>query len=178
MTKRELLFCTSCARNIISILVLSCLLFSCRQDPRKIKASGIDSLKGHRFFTLNTVVRVNQIEATRDQNLGQDEAAIHTLEKAKAFREAIATGWAEARITWAFSWQALFSEKDNYKQIREYARQCYEKYGDEVTFIPGGYFANAYNSREQVNKDIHEALLRITQFMGNGYRPQSIITCY
>ncbi|MCX6226757.1 MAG: DUF3863 domain-containing protein [Bacteroidia bacterium] len=130
---------------------------------------------GNRFLTLNTVVRVNQIEVTRNRNEGEDEAAIHTLAYATAFREAIAAGWPEARITWAFSWQALFSVLPNYREIRDYAKQCHQKYGDDVTFIPGGYFANAYNTREQVNKDLHDALNRVSEFMGNGFRPKSVV---
>jgi hypothetical protein len=130
---------------------------------------------GNRFLTLNTVVRVNQIEVTRTRNEGFDEAAIHTLANARAFREAIAAGWPEARITWAFSWQALFSDVENYVQIRNYAKECHEKYKDDVTFIPGGYFANAYNTREQVNLDLHDALVRISEFMGKDFRPKSIV---
>ncbi|MDR1745744.1 MAG: hypothetical protein LBR49_00510, partial [Tannerella sp.] len=37
-------------------------------------------LMGHRFLTLNTVIRVNQIEVARDRNEGWDESAIHTPE--------------------------------------------------------------------------------------------------
>ena len=133
------------------------------------------SVMGNRFLTINTVVRVNQIEVTRDSNAGEDESAIHTLDNARLFREAIAAGWPEARITWAFSWRALFSEADNYVQIRAYAKQCHERYGDDVTFIPGGYFANAYNDRAQVNRDLHDGLARVSAFMGKGFRPQSVV---
>jgi hypothetical protein len=130
---------------------------------------------GKRYLTLNTVVRVNQIEVTRDRDEGEPEAAIHTPAHAREFREAIVAGWPGARITWAFSWQALFSELPNYEAIRQYARECHQKYGDDVTFIPGGYFANAYNTREQVNKDLHDALARVSEFMGGGFRPQSVV---
>jgi hypothetical protein len=44
-----------------------------------------------------------------------------------------------------------------------------------VTFIPGAYFANAYNSIEQVNKDLHEGLARVSELVGNGFRPQSVV---
>ncbi len=152
------------------------LFFSSRSKERKkFQALVSAPVTGNRFLTLNTVVRVNQIEVTRDRNEGEDEASIHTLEHAQAFRDAIAEGWPEARITWAFSWQALFSELENYDAIRKYARKCHLHYGDDVTFIPGGYFANAYNTREQVNLDLHDALKRISEFMGKDFRPNSIV---
>jgi hypothetical protein len=162
----------------LSIAITLCLgifLSSCAQEKPGPERNLPPSVTGHRFLTLNTVVRVNQIEVTRDRNEGVDESAIHTLENAKQFREAIAAGWPEARLTWAFSWRALFSELESYKQIREYAKQCRNQYGDDVTFIPGGYFANAYNSREQVNLDLHDGLARVSEFMGGSYRPQSVV---
>jgi hypothetical protein len=149
--------------------------YSNTSDNTNKQYSAKESVVGHRYLTLNTVVRLNQIEVTRNLNKGEDETAIHTLEYVKEFREAISAGWPEARITWAFSWQALFSVLPNYTEIREYVRQCHKKYGDDVTFIPGGYFANAYNSREQVNKDLHDALARISAFMGDGFHPQSVV---
>ncbi len=132
-------------------------------------------LPGNRWLTLNTVVRVNQIEVTRDRNAGDDETANHTLESAMAFRNAVSAGWPEARITWAFSWRALHSSSPNYQAIREYAKACHGKHGDDVTFIPGAYFSNAYNSREQVNLDLHDGLLRVSEFMGGGFRPSSVV---
>jgi hypothetical protein len=151
-----------------TFLLLSCLF-------ALLPSQAQQTLQGNRFLTFNTVVRVNQIEVTRDKNEGEDEATIHTIAYAKAFREAIVAGWPGASITWAFSWQALFTELPEYIKIRDYARLCHEKYGDDVTFIPGGYFANAYNSREQVNKDLHDALARVSEFMGNGFRPKSVV---
>ncbi|MFA6127514.1 MAG: DUF3863 domain-containing protein [Bacteroidales bacterium] len=141
----------------------------------KGESPAVGAVTGHRYLTFNTVVRVNQIEVTRERDAGEDEASIHTLAYAHEFRDAIAAGWPEARITWAFSWQALFSELQNYRDIRDFARECNQKYGDDVTFIPGGYFANAYNTREQVSKDLHDALARVSEFMGNGFRPKSVV---
>ena len=43
------------------------------------------TVKGGRFLTLNTVIRVNQIEAARYLNEGEDEAAVHTPETVAAF---------------------------------------------------------------------------------------------
>ena len=134
-----------------------------------------EALLGGRWFTLNTIVRVNQIEVTREQNEGHDETGEHTVKTATAFREAVAAGWAEAKITWAFSWRALHSDAPNYQAIRDYAKACHKKYGDDVTFIPGAYFANAYNSREQINRDLHDGLARVSEFMGGGFRSQSVV---
>lgn len=157
-------------RTILVLFVVVILSSFCRAQK-----NDDDTFLGKRYLTLNTVVRVSQIEYTRDTDNGWDESSIHTLAYAKAFREAIVAGWPEARITWAFSWQALFSEEGDYPAIREYARGCHAVYGDDVTFIPGGFFANAYNSREQINKDLHEALARVSEFMGNGFRPTSVV---
>ncbi len=41
--------------------------------------------------------------------------------------------------------------------------------------IPGAYFANMYNSREQVNKDLHDGLQLVSEMVGDGYRPKSVI---
>ena len=132
-------------------------------------------LLGNRFLTFNAIIRVNQIEVSRDRNLGQDERKLHTPERVKQFRQAIEEGWPGAKITWAFSWLALHDESNNYKEIRKMVVDYHHKYGDELTFIPGAYFANAYNTREQINKDLTEALAKITEIVGNGYRPNSIV---
>jgi hypothetical protein len=152
----------------------TCLLPALAAFAVSVAVAG-DGISGSRFLTINTIVRENQIEVTRDRNAGEDESAIHTVDIARRFREAIEAGWPGAGITWAFSWRALFSEAENYRQIRAYARECHARFGDDVTFIPGGYFANAYNDRDQVNRDLHEALARVSEFMGNGFRPRSVV---
>ncbi len=134
-----------------------------------------DRLMGHRFLTLNSVIRVNQIEVTRDRNEGADERVLHTPTRVIAFREAVEKGFPGARITWAFSWQALHDQSPDYVRIRELIVGYLRRYGDEVTFIPGGYFANAYNSTEQINRDLHDALARISEIVGKSYRPKSIV---
>jgi hypothetical protein len=116
------------------------------------KPAGKDlSLMGNRFLTFNTVIRVNQIEVSRDRNVGEDERSLHTPERVVNFRNAIAKGLPGAKITWALSWLALHDTTDNYRQIRKLVAGYRYQYGDEVTFIPGAYFANAYNSTGQVN---------------------------
>jgi hypothetical protein len=138
-------------------------------------AEEASSLMGNRFLTLNTVVRVRQIEVTRDTAHGPDESSIHTPAEARTFREAIDKAWPGARITWAFSWLALHDARDSYRELRDLVVSYHKKFGDEITFIPGAYFANMYNSREQVNRDLHEGLQKVSEIVGNGYRPKSVI---
>lgn len=132
-------------------------------------------LMGHRFLTFNTIVRVNQIEVGRDRNEGFDERDLNTPERMITFRENIEKAFPGARITWGFTWQALHDTSANYTKMRQLVVEYHHKFGDELTFAPGGYFANAYNTIEQINKDLHDALNRITEIVGNGYRPKSII---
>lgn len=133
------------------------------------------SLMGNRFLTFNCVIRVNQIEVARDRNVGEDERSLHTPERVINYRKAVAKGLPGAKITWALSWLALHDTTDNYRRIRKLVAGYHEQYGDEVTFIPGAYFANAYNSTDQVNKDLHEGLLKVSELVGRHYRPQSIL---
>jgi len=132
-------------------------------------------LLGNRFFTFNSVVRVNQIETSRDVTNGEDESSIHTPAAARALREAVEEGWPGARMTWSFSWLALKDQRQNYRELKRLIVSYHERYGDEITFIPGGYFANMYNTREQVNRDLHEGLQMVSEMVGGGYRPQSVI---
>ena len=138
----------------------------------------INQLLGNRYLTLATVIRVRQIEMTRDEAEGPDESSIHTPAEARAFRETIAKAWPGARITWALSWLALKDQRENYIQLKELIVSYQKNYGDEITFIPGGYFANMYNTREQVNQDIHDALQMVSDLVGDGYRPKAIIAGY
>jgi len=138
-------------------------------------AQSVQELMGNRFFTFNSVVRVNQIETSRDVTNGEDESSIHTAAEARALREAVGKGWPGARMTWSFSWLALKDQRPNYRELKKLVVSYHEQYGDEITFIPGGYFANMYNTREQVNRDLHEGLQMVSDMVGGGYRPQSVI---
>lgn len=133
------------------------------------------SVKGKRVISINTIIRVNQIEVARDKNVGNDEAHLHTVEAAEKFRQAVADAIPEAKVTWAFSWLALQDERPNYVALRKRIVEYHNQYGDEITFIPGAYFAPMYNSREQVNRDIHDGLKLVEKMVGNGYRPHSIV---
>jgi len=156
--------------KVAYVLLLFASIVSCSrpEDPKQ-------GVQGGRFFTFNTVVRVNQIEVSRDRSVGEDEKERHTLKNVQAFRKAVYDGWPEARITWAFSWLALHSMEPNYVAIRQFVKECHKKYGDDVTFIPGAFFANAYNSREQVNRDLQEGLAKVSELIGGSFRPKSVI---
>jgi len=183
--KKELVF-----QTLIATLMLS--LFGCKAintdsaltNKEGLPASSFSTdardtpglhLLGNRFFTFNTVVRVNQIETSRDVTHGEDESSIHSPKEARTFREAVEKGWPGARITWAFSWLALKDERPNYRDLKKLVVSYHKKYGDEITFIPGGYFANMYNTREQVNRDLHDGLQMVSDMVGGGYRPQSVV---
>ncbi|MCX6927936.1 MAG: DUF3863 domain-containing protein [Verrucomicrobia bacterium] len=100
-------------------------------------APPLPKLKGNRFLTFNTVVRVNQIEVSRDHNAGEDEGTIHTLESVRKLRDCFERGFPGGRMTWAFSWLALQDPRPNYQAIRKEVVEYHHRYGDEITFIPG-----------------------------------------
>jgi hypothetical protein len=158
----------------LSSSVLSCTAFADNATPPS-PPTGPSGLIGHRFLTLNTIVRVRQIEVTRDTAHGPDESSVHTPAEARTFREAIATAWPGARITWAFSWLALHDKRENYRGLRELVVSYHKEFGDEITFIPGAYFSNMYNTRDQVNRDLHDGLKRVSEIVGGGYRPKSVV---
>jgi len=89
-------------------------------------------------------------------------------------REAFAQNNPKGRLTWGFTMNALEDKRKNYQEIRDYAALCQAEYGDEVTYFPG-YFPAMYLPRERINREMSEALSTISQFVGNGYRPQSVI---
>ncbi|MBQ9373007.1 MAG: DUF3863 domain-containing protein [Thermoguttaceae bacterium] len=133
------------------------------------------SVQGKRVITINSVIRVNQIEAARDHNIGNDEAHLHDVKTAERFRAAVREGAPDAKVTWAFSWLALEDPRPNYVELRQKIVEFHRLYGDEITFIPGAYFAPMYNSRAQVNKDIHDGLKRVEELVGDGYRPRGLV---
>lgn len=127
-----------------------------------------------RFLTINTVIRKYQIETTRTDHLMADETDIHDADRVQRFSECIRRGCTDAKITWALSWQALHDQSSRYREIRDALRRQHQKYGDVITFIPGGYFANVYNTREQIDRDIAEAMTELARIY-DGYRPRSLI---
>ena len=140
--------------------------------PRALAAT--PPLRG-RFLTHVSVVRVNQIEVSRTRSLGQDEVADNSIERIRSRREAFARGCPDGRMTWAISWLALNDTRQQYKEARRLLASYHDRYGDEITFIPGGYFAPMYNSREEIRATIHDALQLIAKMVGSGYRPESVV---
>ena len=158
-----------------ALLGTACHSGAWRGESANQETASRKGLVGRRFLTFNSVIRVNQIEVTRTRNEGFDEYDRHTPENVHALRQALAEGWPGAPMTWAFSWKALHDERKRYATLRRLVPEFHDRYGDDVTFIPGAFFANAYNTREQVNRDLHEGLARVSEIMGGGFRPKSLI---
>lgn len=160
--------------TVLSLLLGANVLVGALQSAEPSSEAPL-KVTGHRFLTLNTVIRVNQIESARNLNVGADEAAIHTPETVAAFRDAVTKGFPGAKVTWAFSWLALQDDRPNYVAIRKQVVGYHETYEDDITFIPGGFFAPMYSSRAQVNQDLKEALQRVRDMVGHGYKPKSVV---
>ncbi|RIQ17837.1 DUF3863 domain-containing protein [Jiangella rhizosphaerae] len=109
-------------------------------------------------LTINTVVRRHQIEATRDRWLWEDEFDRHTPELVERFSGTVREAAPGARVTWGFSWGALTDPSDRYRAIRRLVGELADEYGDDVTFVPGGFFANLHGSRDDVAREIDDAL--------------------
>ncbi len=131
-----------------------------------------------RFLTHVSVVRVNQIEVTPHRSIGDDEAADNRPDRIRSRREAFARGCPGGRMTWAISWLALNDNRQEYKEARRLVASYHDRYGDEITFIPGGYFAPMYDTRQHIQETIHKALGLISEMVGNRYRPQSLVAGY
>src|SRR5215471_2717379 len=123
-------------------------------------AVGPSNMTG-RFLTHVSVVRVNQIEVTPGRSIGEDEAIDNRPDRIRSRREAFAAGCPEGRMTWAISWLALNDNRKEYQEARRLLASYHDRYRDEITFIPGGYFAPMYNTREEIRKTINEALAKI-----------------
>jgi uncharacterized protein DUF3863/uncharacterized protein DUF3864 len=136
--------------------------------------AGKSALQG-RFVTHVSVVRVNQIEVTPTRSIGEDEAADNSPDHIRSRREAFTRGCPEGKMTWAISWLALNDTRQEYKDARRMLASYHERYDDEITFIPGGYFAPMYDTREHIRGAIHSALQLISEMVGNGYRPQCLV---
>ena len=136
--------------------------------------SGV-SLMGNRFVTLCIMIRTTPWEVSRDVKLHpRDEYAIHTLEHVQSMREAFRQHNPEGRLTWGFTLNALEDKRPNFREIRDYVVTCQKRFGDEVSYFPG-YFPAMHLPRARVNREMSEAIEIISELVGDGYRPQSII---
>lgn len=137
-------------------------------------ASQPSSLRG-RYLTHVSVVRVNQIEVTPTRSIGEDEAADNRPERIRSRREAFVRGCPGGKMTWAISWLALHDARKEFQEARRLLAEYHDRYGDEVTFIPGGYFAPMYDTREHNRATIHEALRLVSNMVGGNYRPECLV---
>jgi len=137
-------------------------------------AAGASPLSG-RFVTHVSIVRVNQIEVSPNHSIGEDEIPDNHPDHIRSRREAFARGCPEGKMIWAISWLALNDSRKQYQDARRLLASYHDRYGDEITFIPGGYFAPMFNTREVNRQTIHKALEMISQMIGGGYRPQCLV---
>ena len=136
--------------------------------------AGTPGLQG-RFITHVSLVRVNQIEVTPTRSIGEDESPDNTTAHIRSRREAFARGCPGGRMTWAISWLALNDPRRQYKDARRLLASYHDQYGDEISFIPGGYFAPMYDTREHNRVTIHKALALISDMVGDRYRPECLV---
>ena len=146
-------------------------------NSSQLLSQGKSPLRG-RFLTHVSVVRVNQIEVRPDRSIGLDEAGDNSPDKIRARREAFARGCPDGKMTWAISWLALNDNRDEYKTARRLLAEYHARYGDEVTYIPGGYFAPMFNTREEIRTNVRAALGMISDMVGGGYRPECLVAGY
>ena len=146
-------------------------------EASRAEAAAPNPLRG-RFLTHVSIVRVNQVEVTPTRNLGEDEAPLNSPDHIRHRREAFAAGWPGGQMTWAISWLALIDQRKEYQDARKLLADYHHQYGDEITFIPGGYFAPMFDTRKNNQKTIHDALQMISKMVGNNYRPQSLVAGY
>ena len=128
-----------------------------------------------RFLTHVSIVRVNQIEVTPTRNLGLDEAPDNSPAHIRSRRDAFSRGCPHGRMTWAISWLALNDQRQEYKEARKLLASYHDRYDDEVTYIPGGYFAPMFDTRENNRQNIHKALHMVSEMVGDKYRPECLI---
>ena len=97
-----------------------------------------------KYYCFTIIVRLNQIEGAPNVYLGFDERSENTPENLRKYREAIARAIPTAKITIAFSHSALMDDSEQYVALRALAKEYAEKYGDDITYVVGGYFVGAY----------------------------------
>jgi Domain of Unknown Function with PDB structure (DUF3863)/Domain of Unknown Function with PDB structure (DUF3864) len=164
-------------RKFLGGTLASASTFAFAKGAEKIpipQSAGASGLRG-RFLTHISVVRVNQIEVTPTHSIGEDEAGDNRPDRIRSRREAFQRGCPNGRMTWAISWLALQDDRKEYREARRLLADYHARYGDEVTFIPGGYFAPMYDTRDHIRQTIHRALGQISEMVGANYRPECLV---
>src|SRR3569833_3306998 len=111
-------------RLAVILIALFSLAYGQQSSPTKPL-----TLMGNRFLTFNTVIKINQIEVSRDRNVGEDERALHTPTRAIAFRNAIAEEFPGGNIFLSCSWLALHDTSKAYTESRKLVVGYHYKYG-------------------------------------------------
>ena len=128
-----------------------------------------------RYFCFCIVIRVNQIEVAPGINVGHDERSENTVENLVKYRQAICDAVPDAKITIAFSHEALLDESSNFIALREKAKEYHLIYGDDITYMLGAYFSGAYSPREAICSHVDDAIALLKSFMGKDYLPLAIV---
>lgn len=167
---------TFCKNSLISSAALLAAPHIARANVLGLSAGKeITPLIGNRFVTLCIMIRTTPWEVSRDVKLlKRDESFAHTLKVVRDLRETFARNNPNGRLTWGFTLNALEDLRPNYVDIRKYATECNQKYGDEVSYFPG-YFPAMYLPRERVNREMSEAIQIISHNVGGAYRPKAIM---
>ncbi|MGZ3872072.1 MAG: DUF3863 domain-containing protein [Mucilaginibacter sp.] len=167
---------TFCKNTLLSSAALLADPLIKQLDPFDFKVDEeLTPLMGNRFVTLCIMIRTTPWEVSRDVKLlNRDESFAHTLQVVRDLRETFAKNSPDGRLTWGFTLNALEDKRPNYVDIRKYVAECQHKYGDEVSYFPG-YFPAMYLPRPRINQEMTEALQRITDIVGGGYRPKGIM---
>jgi len=133
----------------------------------------MDSLQGKRLVSFIFYIRVNQLEVRLDNSIGKDEAELHNPEDMKKVRDSLKRFFPQGKVTWAFSHLALLDNRENYRRIRELAKEYLEELGDEVTYLPCAYFSNVYNTTEEINEILVQGIGLIKSIFN--HKPESVI---
>jgi hypothetical protein len=108
-------------------------------------------------------------------NIGHDERHENTVENLIEYREAIRAAIPDAKITIAFSHEALMDQSENFVALREKAKEYHLLYGDDITYMLGAYFSGAYSKRCEIHTHVDAALELLRGFLGKEYLPKAII---
>lgn len=127
-----------------------------------------------RNFCFCCAIRVNQLEVSPNQHIGFNEREANNYANLLKMRAAI-DKVGRFPITWALSYQAIVDKSEEFIKIRAKLKEYHAEYGDDVTLFVGCYFANAYNTVQEVNEHMGFHLAKIREFMGEGYNPKSVI---